>query len=360
MPDPHSTKSESAAGTALDVGILFVDLVDSSVFASVMDLHGYAGFIDSFHRTCVEETRYFFGDYLEGRYQEGRDYQFGVLGDEFVVYLHTGRAHNDIYLLTCLAVMLKAVWLAAPTNVARVARRTAPAELSCGIHFGPVWAVPRQNGGHDFCGYAINLAKRIESQSRAGRAYRVFLSDQAFKEVHYRQRNLLFGPRLRLDAKGIFGANGTYELVHTFLNPGPRIPPARADGLRVLLADHVRNTSPDLWIHDLFQVWSEVEADSVTNEAMELCRRVLRQSPHDPVALYHLAHGSGERGDHRLQVSLLRDLVAAWPHFGDGHLELGNGLRALGRQEEALEAFTRAALLGITEAETALRREGKS
>lgn len=120
----------------MEVGILFMDLIDSSVFASVLDPRQYAALIDSFHRTCIDQCRHFFNGFLEGRYLEGRDYSARISGDELLVFLHSGRPHNDVYLLTCLAATLKVAWLAAPLNRRRVARRQPVSQLSGGHPLG--------------------------------------------------------------------------------------------------------------------------------------------------------------------------------------------------------------------------------
>ena len=103
------------------------------------------------------------------------------------------------------------------------------------------------------------------------------------------------------------------------------------------------------WI-DLFQVWSKRQHERVTDEAMELCRRVLRHSPDNPSALYHLAHAYHERNDLKMAELLLGELTRYWPHFADGFLELGRLLQQTTQDEQASEALRRALWLGAEEA----------
>lgn len=337
----------------MDVGVLFVDLVDSSVFASVLGLREYADYLGSFHDVCLAQCRHFFETYLEGQYQEGTHYRARMLGDELLVFLHTGKPHNDVYLLTCLAAVLKAAWLVAPANLERLKRKTPVGEISAGIHQGPVWAVAHEHG-YEFAGFAINLAKRVESHSRTGRNYRVLLTGQAFKQIHFRQRNLIFAPAERFDAKGIFGQITCHELAHSFLNPAPRMTPSASQVVHGRLNDLIRPAFQDLWIHDMYQVWSESEHESVTDDCMELCRNVLHHSPHDPVSLYHLAQAYRERGDLGSAALLLSDMCRAWPQFADGHLDHGRVLALMGDAPGAAEAFRRARILGIEETPPAL------
>ena len=116
------------------------------------------------------------------------------------------------------------------------------------------------------------------------------------------------------------------------------------------MAEVAQLASREIWVHDLFQVWSESREGRVTDEAMELCQRVIKHSPRDPSALYHLAQAHRERGNLDAARLILSDLVGHWQHFGDGHFELGKILRASGREVEASESLVRACLLGVDEA----------
>ena len=352
--DPNATLPSEAPGALagdagpIEAAVLFVDLVNSSVFASVLGLKEYADYLGSFHEMCISQCAHFFDVFLEGRYRQGRDYRASIIGDELLVTMYTGKGHNDVYLLTCLAAVLKAAWLVSPANIERLQRKTPVGEISGGIHHGPVWAVPADNG-YDFAGYALNLAKRVESHSRTGNHYRIFLSDQAFKQIHFRQRNLIFAPGQRFDPKGIFGHIICHELAHSFLNPVPRMTPVVSKILQDRLVDLIQPAFQDLWVHDMYQVWSESTHKGVTDECMNLCRNVLRHSPDDPVSLYHLAQAYRERGDQEAAILLSRELCAAWPQFADGHLELGKALQVHGDAEGANTARCKARILGLEE-----------
>lgn len=346
MTPANGTSPADKAGVEMDTGILFMDLVDSSIFASVLGIREYAAHLDSFHRICLRHCEHFFEGFLEGQYKEGPDYSARIIGDELLVFVHTGQPRNDVYMLTCLAATLKAAWLAAPLNRERISRKQATSQISGGIHFGTVWAVP-EGTGFDFSGYAINMAKRIEGHSRDGSRYRILLSDHAFKQVHFQQRNLVFGHCLEFDSKGLLGKTAAFELVSTFMNPGPRIAPEIAEDVRRLLEALLRRTTQDPWMHDFHQVWHETVEGRITDEAMELCRSVLLHEPGDPISLYYLAQGLRERKDGATAKIILRELISIWPRFGDGHLELARLLHALGETNAATDSLRVARLFGI-------------
>lgn len=338
-----------------DVAVLFVDLVDSSAFASVLGLREYAEFLHAFHRTCLRQCAYFFETYLGGKYRAGEHYSAHIAGDELLVIMHTEKSYNDVYQLACLAVMLKAAWLAAPLNLERIRHSTPAAELSAGLHHGPVWA--RWNGsGYAYNGYALNLTKRIEGLSRQGERYGILLSEPAFKQVHFRLRNLIFGPPLRFEAKGILGKVVVHELAYTFLNPEKRLDPAFVEAVLPVVREIVTLSSQGSWVHDLYQAWNHGRHGGVAPEARALCERILRHSPDNPVALYHLAEAFRDEGDSATARVLLERLVSCWPQFGDGHLELGRLLTEEGNAAAARDCLLKAKLLGVDDAEELLAK----
>jgi len=333
----------------MNAAVLFVDLVNSSVFASVLSLEEYAAYLNDFHETCRLQCEFYFKIFLKGAYQEGEDYSYKIAGDELLVFAHSNRPQNDVYQLACLAITLKAAWLTSEQNRKRLSRRAPVAEISAGIHHGPLWAVKMDNGWH-LNGYGINVAKRIESLSRNGRHYRIFLSDQAFKQVHHLLRNIIFSKRLNYEVKGILGDVGMYEVAHTFLDSHRRVAPRFIEKLQGMLVEAINLATQDLWMNDLYQVWSNKQHEGVTDEAMEVCRRVLLHTPEDPSALYHLAQAHQERKEFKLAEVLLRELNHFWPHFADGYLEFGRLMRVMKHAVSAENAMRRAFLLGADEA----------
>jgi len=328
---------------------MFVDLVDSSAFASVLGLKEYADYVDSFHKVVRVQCEFFFENYLGGKYERGRDYEYFVLGDELGFFMHTAKPANDVYLLATLGITLKAAWIASPFNRERVKRRSGSAEIAIGINFGPVWAKRLENG-FERQGYAINLAKRIESHSRVGQHFRIFLSDAAYKLIHLRMRNLLFSDREFASGKGILGQFGLYEIVDAFVDSVGRLDPGIAELFQEMMGAAIDSNSRGLWIHSAYQISSENKHGAVTEEAADRCRSVLNYQPDNSVALYYLAQFHQEQGDLELAEISYRQLLRAWPYFGDAHLEFGKCLVDLGKTQEARTAYLHAERLGLAEA----------
>ena len=114
MPPPSSSDPPNRTRHPLEAAILFVDLVNSSDFATALGLREYAGYVDAFEELCQRQCEHFFKTYHEGEYQPGKNYSWEFSGDELVVFMHTDRPANDVYQLVCLAITLKCGWLARP------------------------------------------------------------------------------------------------------------------------------------------------------------------------------------------------------------------------------------------------------
>ena len=114
--DEGIAKGSGAWEGPLDTAIMFVDLVDSSVFASVLGLKEYADYVESFHEVVRVQCDHFFEHCLKGKYEKGPDYEYYVMGDQLVFFMHTEKPSNDVYLLTTLGITLKAAWVASPFN----------------------------------------------------------------------------------------------------------------------------------------------------------------------------------------------------------------------------------------------------
>jgi class 3 adenylate cyclase len=344
------TEPAESEGAARETAVLFLDLVSSSEFASVLSLREYARYVDSFEVTCREQVNHFFDVVHSGKYKEEEHFQSRFVGDELAVFLSTGKPANDVYQLICLAIAIKCAWLGTQLNAERIASGMASAELAAGVHVGPVWT-SRRKGRLLMQGVTINCAKRIESASREGERFRIYVSDAAFKRVGRRIRNLLFGSRRIVPMKGMVLPMAVREVTDSFVDPSLRLAPRLADGFQAVARQALTSNTFDLWIHSCLQVWEESRQKCVTDESLELCEQILNIDPCNPVALYYAAQGRRERGELELARLYLEDLTAHWPTVGDGWLELGRLLRRLGEEPAARRAMVQAKRHGVTNEE---------
>jgi class 3 adenylate cyclase len=360
-PEPPVKRPPDGVDGELETAVLFVDLVASSDFASVLGLKEYATYVDSFEQLCREQCHYFFETLHKDKgWRAGRDYDFRFLGDELVVFMHTDNARQNIYQLLALAITLKCGWLGTPLNASRVAGGAPSAELAAGIHIGSVWA-KFSDGGYKRRGFAINVAKRIESASREGQHYRIYMSDPAMKRVNRRSRNILFSPRKIVQMKGVVVPIGVYEVVDSFLDPKTRLAPELFKRFRKVALQAIGANSFDLWIHSCLQVSEEARNHGkkikVTDENLELCRRTLNIDPKNACALHHAAQAMRERKDFESSRLYLEDLTNYWPGFADGWLELGRVLNKMKDTAGARHAILQARRCGVPPEEESLPGE---
>lgn len=342
-PRPPAQWKEGESGP-LHVSVLFVDLVSSSDFASVMSLEAYAQYVSAFHDLCRRQTRFFFQTLSK---TEPVDYSIQMVGDEMVVFLHTDNPPNDVYLLICLAVTLKCGWLGSPLNAERLLSGLSSTGLASGINSGPVWAI-RTSEGFTKCGFALNVGKRVESASREGERYQVMVSDPAFKQINRKIRNLLFGARHIVPMKGIVVPVGVHEVAECFMNIGKRLEPALLQGFAKVGRQALQHNTFDLWVHSCWQLFQTAQAgDLITDDALTLCEHVLNIDPLNPVALYHAGQAMVERKDLETAALYYEDLTGHWPTLADGWLELALVYRAMGRNDQARICFLQARRRGV-------------
>ena len=76
----------TAEGQPLETAILFVDLVSSSEFSSILSLQQYADYVDTFEALCKSQCEYFFTVFHNRDYLPVRDYKLEIQGDELAVF----------------------------------------------------------------------------------------------------------------------------------------------------------------------------------------------------------------------------------------------------------------------------------
>ena len=359
VSDPPVSRPPDGEEGPLETAVLFVDLVASSEFASVLGLKEYAEYVDSFEQLCREQCTYFFEKFQKKQnWSRGRDYDWQFVGDELVVFLHTDNPRQNIYQLLALAITLKCGWLGTKLNAHRLEAGAPSAELAAGIHIGNVWARFDPRTGYKKRGFAINVAKRIESASRDGQHFRIYVSDPAMKRVNRLMRNVIFSQRMMLPMKGVVVPIGVYEVVDSFLNPYMRLEEKLFEGFRSVAYKALGANSYDLWIHSCIQVSEEARNNSlVTDHHYDLCRRTLSIDRSNASALYHAAQATCKRLDCQTARLYLESLTGFWPGFGDGWLESGRVLKSLGDIPAAERALLQARRCGIPVEEESLPSE---
>jgi len=190
----------------------------------------YLKFVNSFQKLFMSVCK----KYTDAWYEEDerKEMQYSSRGDEGLLMIYRPETLTDptvdIDVAINIALELKRSWLCSDINKERVNSGLLPVDLAIGIHIGRTYleklapSDPKpvgNSGGWLPEGYAINLAKRVESHSRQGRFSHIFLSEAAQGQLNYlaNERTYLFDNPQVVSPKGISRDIRVYEIKHHFL-----------------------------------------------------------------------------------------------------------------------------------------------
>jgi class 3 adenylate cyclase len=209
---------------------MFVDIMGASEVSNHKNPAEYAKFVNSFQKLFMSVCK----KYTDAWYDEDsrKEMQYSSRGDEGLLMIYRSETLTDptvdIDVAINIALELKRQWLCSDVNKDRINSGLLPVDLAIGIHIGRTYlekipsseSTPRGNpGGWLPEGYAINLAKRVESHSRQGRFSHILLSEAAQGQLNYlaNERTYLFDDPQVISPKGISRDIRVYEIKHHFL-----------------------------------------------------------------------------------------------------------------------------------------------
>ncbi len=208
--------------------LLFSDIIDSSIYSSILGIEQYAKDILKFQRL--------FKDLAERHFEKSPVFKNAFLristgGDEGSIFLIADESSklspgDLIYRAIQFAFELKALLeLVLEPEKDIVPRKM---HIGTGIHFGDVATVLKKNEQvgissnmtdiHHVEGYAINYAKRIESATRLGKYSQVFLSKAASA---YIWAHPIVLEKHKSELKGISKLEDVFEVRSAFFREMP-------------------------------------------------------------------------------------------------------------------------------------------
>lgn len=209
--------------------VMFVDIVGASEASNYMKPQEYSKFVSEFQQLFLKVCE----DYTKANYKkEDKHFQFSARGDEglFMVYPPPKEQKNlskDVDVGINIALALKRQWICDRENKNRICKYgLLPVDLGVGIHVGKTYLNELneyQNklnpGGWRPEGYSINLAKRIENESRSGKYTRILISEAAHGELNYLpdEQTYVFDEQQSIQPKGISRDIRVFEVMHHFL-----------------------------------------------------------------------------------------------------------------------------------------------
>ncbi len=269
--------------------ILFADLANSSVLADILSPEKYAEMRKEFCDTMESVAKAVVSQYS---YQETLQYKINPVGDEVSIFLYSGEPiteTRDVNSVSCaivddsavirdvrsalqIAISGKIAWLTSFFNQERIKQGKPPEDTGIGVHTGLVVA-PKSSQG-DVQGFAINLAKRIEGESRKGKYFKICVCYKVFRASQQLTDPMTYfeGPDLAM-LKGVHQPIPIYELTGFFWDG------FSSWGLREQIAEDkliqaYLNSARDLWIGSVLlnQFFDKSEFWRVENLGRDLDR----------------------------------------------------------------------------------------
>ena len=204
-----------------DTVIMFVDIMGASEVSNHKNLKEYWEFVNTFQELFEQVCEKYLGAWYDE--EDPQYFPRSARGDEGVLMMFrpTQQASLSVDIDTAvnIALALKREWLCLDENSKRVRESgLLPVNLAVGIHAGSTYL---DNKGSRLQpeGYAINLAKRVESYSRQGRFTNIFLSEAAhgYLNVLPDEQLYLFDSPQIFSPKGISRDIRVYEVKHHYL-----------------------------------------------------------------------------------------------------------------------------------------------
>jgi len=274
--------------------ILFADLINSTEMSKNLSLDEYDDMIIDFQATMHEIVSHHMEQF--GYVGDGSDSYWSIAGDELRLFLYSGATLFDVRNALIIAVKLKLGWLASSFNETILREGRIVSRIGVGMNCGKVikdvrdWRVTMGEDQPTIEGYAINVAKRIESTSRHGTAYQIMIGDSLYRRCHESgSLNLTCGKPRDLLFKGLGQKIPVYEIV-SFINFEiiPTMPDSFRDGLLDKMQYAVAQPMAESWIfitllREYVSLISSGSHDYLENHAVKLAEQALEVVDCKPV-----------------------------------------------------------------------------
>jgi class 3 adenylate cyclase len=321
--------------------ILFADLMNSTEMAKNLTLQEYDEMIVDFQGTMYEVVAHHLNHY--GYEGSGVDYDWSIVGDQLQVFLYSDSVRFDVRSALLIAAKIKLAWLAAAFNQRILQEGRLVSRIGIGINCGKVikdlreWRMKMGEERPTIEGYAINLAKRIESASREGTVHQIMVGASFYQRCQdIKTINIAFSQPWSLGFKGISQKIPVYEVV-SFVNFEilSSMPSSLQNGLIQKIEYALTQPMPEPWLfitllRHYVSLLASVKHDNLETLALECAQQALELLDYKPV-IYNIIGWLYTYGQS------IRDLEMAI-HYFDRSLALEpNNAAALLHKARALE-----------------------
>ena len=169
--------------------ILFADIRDSSEIAGTLSIEEYDFLLNEFQvlmRAAIEQV-------LSSHFRPGIPWpgEISIRGDEAYLVLFAGpdgvSADAGLRAVMEIAFAMKRKWLLSQVNRQRILQGKMIQDIGIGMHMGEIALGPHpgRGTGHTAEGWAINLAKKLETASREGQYSKIIVSSSVYHRVRH-------------------------------------------------------------------------------------------------------------------------------------------------------------------------------
>lgn len=326
------------------VVIVFVDIIGCAEISNNHTIEDYAYILNQFHR-AASDTVIFLG------LLNPDECELSIRGDEACMILHRGKTEHDEEALKLdaraallFAISVKYLWHASAYNAERRKNGLIPHDVAVGIHEGYVYhyldpctiCIPPRDAPSSE-GYAINLAKRIESEARNGESLKIMLSGVVKYRLESSMPGLVkFKPHTTDSLKGISSKQTLYEIVDI-------LPPVNKH-LKKLLDEKLK-FDDDYWKHILFvsksspeDVWSRKFVEFKEHDILTLPEQQLPTEPEEVAKLSEEARRYELAGNFNAAVECLSKIPDDKKTF-DIYLRRATAYYCMSDYQKALNDF---------------------
>lgn len=306
--------------------VMFADIMGASEISNHEKLGEYAkivrGFQKLFEQLCEE--------FQKAWYENVSEFKYAAQGDEGHLMIYPEDNESDVTkhidVAINIALELKRRWLWSTYNKNRINSGLLPSELGIGIHAGKTYLM-----GNKLEGYAINLAKRVESESRKGRFSHIFLSEAAYG--HFLdladEKTYLFDQPQKMTPKGISGNIWVYEIKHHFLpsdwkeeSETPKKTLIDPEQINMEILKKALEINPtNLWLAEEFIRASLLKEEF--GKAVGQANRLIQNNQRDAGAYFIQGLALGEYGKYKEERDMYRKAIEHTEQLAEAYWYLG-------------------------------------
>lgn len=274
--------------------ILFIDLMNSTEMSKNLTLEEYDNMIVHFQNTMYEVI----SSHLEGYGYQGNgvDCEWSIAGDEMRVFLYSESIPFDVRNSLLIAVKAKLAWLVSPFNERILKEGRPTSRIGAGIDCGKVvkdtreWRKMVGDQQPHIEGYAVNVAKRIESASLDGKVYQIMVGDSFYRKCQESTEiNVSFSRPMKLEFKGLGLKIPVYEIL-SFINFEilSTMPPSFKEGIIDKMEQSVRQPNAEPWafitlLRHYISLIASGGHDYLESYVIELAQQALKVSEYKSV-----------------------------------------------------------------------------